>query len=96
MVTGTNAYQELFQGLLAEGTFADGKDYLLPVVKLSGDSVALVTQINDLVPFAYDTINLIYTGTLVSEVIYKNLGIQVVRLLLSYNSDDNVTSVVRT
>lgn len=96
MVTGSSIYQELFQGLLAERATANGEDTLIPVVKLSGDSQVLATQLNDLIPSAYDFVDIIYTGTLISEVIFKSVGVQVARLLLTYNSDENLRTVTRT
>ena len=39
MVTGTSSYQELFQGLLAERVFVGAEDYLVPVMRLTDDSI---------------------------------------------------------
>jgi len=39
MVTGTSSYQELFQGLLAERVFVGTEDYLVPVMRLTDDSI---------------------------------------------------------
>lgn len=97
MVTGTNTYQELFQGLLAERVIANGEDSLVEVMKLTGDSQ--VTLLNSMVPTAYDYIDLIYTGSNISRVTFKqggSAGVTVATLLLTYDSSDNLTTVTRT
>lgn len=94
MVTGTATYQELFQGLLAERVIANGEDSLVPVVKTTGDSV--VTQLNTLIPSAYDFIDIIYTGTLISEVLFKLGGATVAHLALTYNASEDLRTVTRT
>lgn len=98
MVSGTATYQELFQGLLAERVvLPNNEDSLVEVVKLTGDSV--VTLLNTLIPSAYDFVNIIYTGTLISVVEFKlggSGGLLVSRLALTYNANEDLRTVTRT
>lgn len=95
MVSGTATYQELFQGLLAERVILpNDEDSLVPVVKTTGDSI--VTQLNTLIPSAYDFIDIIYTGTLISEVLFKLGGSTVAHLTLTYNANEDLRTVTRT
>lgn len=62
------------------------------------DSVTVtgsVIQSAQLVPAVYNQIDLVYTGTNVTTVTYKQAGVTVATLTLSYTGD-NLTSVVRT
>lgn len=97
MVTGTATYQELFQGLLAERVFANGEDYLVELIKLTGDSQVIL--LNSLVPDAYDYVDLIYTGSNISQVTFKQggaAGTTVATLLLAYDANDNLKTVTKT
>lgn len=58
-----------------------------------------VSIISGLVPEAHDYIELSYTGTLLTGVIYKTNGVggtTVATLVLGYDGSDNLTSVTRT
>lgn len=96
IITGTADYQPLFQGLLSEISIVQGQPYGLQVVKLSGDSVATVTQLNSLIPSAYDYIDISYTGTNISQVVFKNAGVTVATLLLTYDASNNLKTVTRS
>lgn len=96
MVTGTSVYQQLFQGLLAERVLANGDDYLVEIVKLTGDSQVLL--LNSLIPSAYDFVDLIYTGSNISQATFKqggSGGTTVATLFLTYDASENLKTVTR-
>lgn len=51
--------------------------------------------LNQLMPKKYDDIALSYTGTDLTGVVYKSLGVTVATLTLTYSSG-NLTHIVRT
>lgn len=65
-----------------------------------GGSVSLqpnqsISVANQLIPSAYDEIDMTYTGTDVTGVLYKSAGVTVATLTLTYTGG-NLTRVVRT
>lgn len=96
IITGSASFQELFQGLLAEIVEVGGQSYGVPVIKLTDDSVEII-QLNALIPSTYDYIDLTYTGTNISQAVFKQGGAggtTIATLLLTYVSD-NLKTVTR-
>lgn len=52
--------------------------------------------VSGLVPELYDAIDLSYTGSNLTGVVYKLSGTTVATLTLSYDGSDNLTGVVKT
>jgi hypothetical protein len=99
VVTGTADYQALFQGLASEIAIISGQPYGLPLVKLSGDSVASVTQLNTLIPTAYDYISLSYTGSNLTGAVFRQGGAGgavIATLVITYDGSNNILTVTRT
>lgn len=99
MVTGTGDYQQLFQGLASEVAIIGGQPMGLPLIKLSGDSFTNVTQLNALIPSAYDYISLSYTGSNLTGAVFKSGGAggtMIATLTITYDGSNNITSVTRT
>lgn len=98
MVTGTNSYQELFQGLLAERVDANGENSLVPIVKLANENLN-TNQINALIPSAYDYVSLSYTGSNLTGAVFKtggSGGTTIATLVITYNVSDDIETVTRT
>lgn len=66
-----------------------GTEYGVAIRQVSGDP-------NVLVPFAYDHIDLSYSGSDVVGVVYKSGGTTVATLTLGYSSPGVLTSVARS
>jgi hypothetical protein len=99
IVTGSSVYQELFQGLLAERASANGEDTLVPVMKLTDDTTIFINQLNDLIPSAYDYVDLTYTGNNLTTAVFKTGGaggVTVATINITYDINDNIKTVART
>ncbi len=61
----------------------------------SSDEALKISNISGLVPESYDTIEMTYSGSDLSTVIYKKDGNTIATLTLTYSSG-NLSSVVRS
>jgi hypothetical protein len=62
---------------------------------LTADGTLKVSTLNSLIPVAYDTVQLSYTGDNLTSAVFKTGLVTVATLTLSYTGD-NLTSVVRS
>lgn len=99
IITGSADFQPLFQGLLSEVANVDGQPYGIQIVKLTQDSVIGINQINELIPSAYDFVDLSYTGNNLTQAVFKqggSGGTVVATLNLTYDLSNNLKTVTRT
>lgn len=99
MVTGTADYQDGFQGLLHEQVNAGGRNFAVPIVKLTGDSQVFVSPINSLAPEEYDFVGMMYSGTNLMQATFRvggESGTVAGILSMTYDGSDNLLTVKRT
>ena len=99
IATGTGRFDDGFQGLLHEEVVVLNKPFVIPHVKVSPDSVVFINQLNELIPSAYDYVDLSYTGDNLTLAVFKqggSGGTTIATLTITYDVNNNIKTVTRT